>query len=717
MNSRNYAGEATLVSGRKAKSKLPLILGCLGALALLFLIVIVGGFFYMTTSASGQSVVFIRAPQDGEILEADQPVQVSALARDDQKITRIELWVDGVLIDAQESNTQSGINPFPLLTTWYPQAGAHTLIVRAFNARGNSSQATITVGATALADRDLDGIADDADMCPDQPGSEAAGGCPDRDFDGVTDAIDACPDEAGLPPTGCPTPSASDRDGDGLLDAADACPDEVGSPLADGCPDADADGVADATDACPTEPGSGIDGCPDADGGLPPDPAPSGDPPPMPRPGDEPPIPDDDEEPESPLFEAFPLPEPDELPVQLEIEAYSLYIREAVERAWCYVQLGDEDPRRYDFEPEGEHMWNIAEEFAGENSVHLLHDQNEALSISLNCLGANEGEEPVAMEELAAVHPREEWDGRRLEMRPETENTIQVRYHICSPSCGETVLQTPLLAPITLGPTGNGPYLLRWRWEGNESEIDGFLFRRTSDTGAEDNIWVYDPGARSLDLADYMPSCGERIEFYGIVFRRIDGINIYSPPSNTVSWAADPCTYTANVTFTTLDVHNPPADEQGLHQPGPIYGEFWVSNGTTTEMLTFDACWCYFGPGSTFWGTCEGLELQSGTYSINRDIFGWIDRAKASCLGDGCRSNSFHAPFSSSLHIPFEDGDDLTIGGRVMDCDARNANDVVFEQQGGIRINIDDLDYLTVPLPFGLNGDHINLNSFIRMGR
>jgi hypothetical protein len=212
-----------------------------------------------------------------------------------------------------------------------------------------------------------------------------------------------------------------------------------------------------------------------------------------------------------------------------------------------------------------------------------------------------------------------------------------------------------------------------------------------------------------------MPACGEDLEFHIIVFRHTEAGSIFSPPSNTVSWSADPCTYSANITFTTLDVHSPPADEQGLHMPGPIYGEFWVSNGTTTEKLEFNACWCYFGPGATFWGTCDGLELQTGSYAINRDIFGWIDRAQASCLGNGCRSNSFYAPSSSILNIPIESGDDITVGGRIMDCDARNANDILYENQETISINIDELESFTEVMSHILEGAHLNLNYFIRM--
>ena len=710
---RNTLQDMTLLSRSNKKSKLPLLLGCLVVLIVLFAIVIFGGLFYSTSSASGQSVVFIRTPQNGEILAINQPVQVSALARDDHKITRIELWIDGVLIDVQTSAAQSGINPFPLLTTWYPPEGTHSLIVRAFNSRNQPSQASITVGAMALSDRDLDGIADEADACPDQPGTQAADGCPDRDFDGVTDATDLCPDETGLPPDGCPAPSESDRDGDGMLDHADGCPDEVGSPLADGCPDADGDGVEDGTDACPAEPGAGADGCPETDSALPPDPAPGGDAPPESRPGDDPPSADDDEEPEG---SSDPVPFDPGMPIPIEIESYEFQVSEDFENMWCYVRLGEEDPRRYDFEPLGERYWNIAEEFSGENSVRILHEENLPLNLSMECWGSRAGEAPVALGDIAMSHPPGEWDGREFRVSPVAGESppFAARYRICTPACDESAFPAPLLAPITMGPRGEGPYRIGWRWDGDESLINGFILR----VFAEGNdtlrmIYLEDPTMRSLNAEDYMPACGETFYFEIYAY----GESAHTPTSNVEYWPADPCTYTAHVTFTTIDVHNPPADEDGLHRPGPIYGNFWIANGTTIEMMQFDACWCYFGPGSTFWGTCEGLELQSGTYSINRGIFEWIDTARASCLGDGCRSNSFSAPFSSSLHIPFEDGDTLMVGGRIMDCDARNSDDVVFEEQGGITINIDDLGYLTVPLPFGLNGDHIDLNSFIRMGR
>ncbi len=95
----------------------------------------------------------------------------------------------------------------------------------------------------------------------------------DRDLDGISDEDDACPDEAGPASRdarrhGCPI---KDSDGDGIEDAFDACPKEAGTrredPETTGCPDRDNDRVVDKLDECPTEPAPTYDdgirpGCP-----------------------------------------------------------------------------------------------------------------------------------------------------------------------------------------------------------------------------------------------------------------------------------------------------------------------------------------------------------------------------------------------------------------------------------------------------------------------
>lgn len=127
-------------------------------------------------------------------------------------------------------------------------------------------------------DKDEDGVPDDADKCPLQPGPAKYDGCPDSDGDGILDLDDKCPSVPGLRELqGCP--AADDSDGDGIADNKDRCPfdaeDMDGFEDKDGCPDTDndKDGVPDEIDKCRDQAGPASNqGCPfhDKDGdGIP----------------------------------------------------------------------------------------------------------------------------------------------------------------------------------------------------------------------------------------------------------------------------------------------------------------------------------------------------------------------------------------------------------------------------------------------------------------
>jgi OOP family OmpA-OmpF porin len=106
-------------------------------------------------------------------------------------------------------------------------------------------------------DTDHDGIPDDVDDCPLQPGSAAWHGCPvpDTDHDGVDDDHDSCRTIPGVARyNGCPVP---DTDGDGVDDEHDSCRTVPGLARYNGCPipDRDGDGINDELDQCPDSAG------------------------------------------------------------------------------------------------------------------------------------------------------------------------------------------------------------------------------------------------------------------------------------------------------------------------------------------------------------------------------------------------------------------------------------------------------------------------------
>jgi OmpA-OmpF porin, OOP family len=125
--------------------------------------------------------------------------------------------------------------------------------------------------AKLVKDSDHDGVPDDEDLCPFQPGTVARHGCPapDTDGDGIDDDHDSCKTVPGIAKyNGCPIP---DTDGDGIDDEHDSCKTIPGVARYHGCPvpDTDGDGIDDEHDSCKTVPGfAKYNGCPipDRDG-------------------------------------------------------------------------------------------------------------------------------------------------------------------------------------------------------------------------------------------------------------------------------------------------------------------------------------------------------------------------------------------------------------------------------------------------------------------
>ena len=106
-------------------------------------------------------------------------------------------------------------------------------------------------------DSDHDGITDDVDDCPLQPGTARWHGCPtpDTDHDGVDDDRDSCRTIPGVARyNGCPVP---DTDHDGVDDDHDSCRTVPGLARYNGCPipDRDGDGLNDEVDQCPDSAG------------------------------------------------------------------------------------------------------------------------------------------------------------------------------------------------------------------------------------------------------------------------------------------------------------------------------------------------------------------------------------------------------------------------------------------------------------------------------
>lgn len=153
------------------------------------------------------------------------------------------LWVGGSYRSDAALAALLGLRLKNNLTIAY----AYDLATTGLNQVSNGSH-EITLGLSLGKQRDVDddGVPDNKDKCPDEPGSIENGGCPD---DPIAEEEDL-EEEEEIADINDPL---ADSDKDGVLNKDDLCPLEVGLTRNSGCPlgDRDKDGIRDDIDKCP----------------------------------------------------------------------------------------------------------------------------------------------------------------------------------------------------------------------------------------------------------------------------------------------------------------------------------------------------------------------------------------------------------------------------------------------------------------------------------
>jgi hypothetical protein len=117
----------------------------LGLLAFVLLLVI-------SACVPGKPASVISSPPSGSQYNEGDQVAVQSTSADAAGITRVELTIDGAVV--RSDTPPSPQTNFSIIQTWKATAGPHTIIVRAYNAAGVSSDPAaiaISVGAAAAA--------------------------------------------------------------------------------------------------------------------------------------------------------------------------------------------------------------------------------------------------------------------------------------------------------------------------------------------------------------------------------------------------------------------------------------------------------------------------------------------------------------------------------------------------------------------------------------
>jgi LysM repeat protein len=488
-------------------------------------------FMVPTAAAEVQPTVLIDSPSHGDEVTIGTPVQVFATGQDPGKIARMELWVDGQLVQSQASALPDGTSPFPIMGLWVPDTpGNHTIVVRAYNMEDVSGQASVSVNAVE--------------------GEEVPEGCPGvavfehevqlgetvegiaAGYEVTVDDILAC--NPGLDPTAMPEP---------------------GTVLLIPSTESEEDGPPD-------------DWLPPEEPELPPDAEelPGEDLPPAeeePPPGEEAP-PEVEEPPEGP--EVTVEDEPELPTVTLGFEALEFEVDQPYDEIYCLVQLADYPTERIpeagSFNPVGGNYWDIQAELAGMNSKQIAV-QGDTVRVEAECFGWV-GIDGWSLGHFVREHGDAEWTGEEIEVTAIADDGrwFRVVYRICPefpceprevPPAPESLAHYSVCVCAWFGgscPPCDLVHLMTWDWTGDEAEIDGFRLYR-DDTMTLENT---NPSFRVMFIPPSFvePPCGENWDYTLTAYEGPPGVGVESDRSNEVTMVGPPCTTSVVVTFGDL---------------------------------------------------------------------------------------------------------------------------------------------------------------------
>jgi hypothetical protein len=165
-------------------------------------------------------IVLIHQPYNHQEVPLEKGFAIHSTARAEDGISRMELWVDGKFITAQEAPESGPISPMVLHSNWQPiGGGTHEIIIRAYDGKNIEGIGSILVTAVSTGAPPEVGYDPFAVEETDSP-------------DGIEEVGEEPADDTPPSDSGGPAPSPSDSGGGGPAEV----PAEEGAPPADDTP-------------------------------------------------------------------------------------------------------------------------------------------------------------------------------------------------------------------------------------------------------------------------------------------------------------------------------------------------------------------------------------------------------------------------------------------------------------------------------------------------
>jgi hypothetical protein len=358
--------------------------------------------------------ILIHKPVNLEEIATDEGTFLHATARSEQGVSRVELWVDGKFIYAQDAPETGPISPLVLHTYWQPTGiGTHEVVVRAYDADQRESTASVLVTALeprqeTLVTYDPSGISESGELPPDSSPP------PPPPESGSEHASEASSGPGAPPPADEPPPEPLNTPIQlGVLQLFDFTPDDGG-------------------DEAP----------------------PSGEGPTLLK------------------LEALGL------NTVVDYEGVHCYVGFGGGDPRWYPDTDDNQETDENFSLIGSGVWNIAEYLAEDNGIITYWPDPDPILLDIKCIAyTGGGTEAIDLGRVIFESPMDEWDGVTRQLSGSAEGSFTLNYRITYEEAVYKGLSHDIPPPFNVH-IDERRQELHWEWErGEEMErsINGYL--------------------------------------------------------------------------------------------------------------------------------------------------------------------------------------------------------------------------------------------------
>ncbi len=628
----------------KSKKRWLIVLGIVLLIGLIILALVLGWLSKRGKAFDSRPLVLIHDPIFNSQFQVGEGVIVHATAREDNGLSKIELWVNDVLIDNLDTEEQISTN-LVLFSTWIPTyEGEQQIIVRAISTDGIPGQSSIQINVIAA----------------DEGGTGVHLVEEGETLETISDKYDSSPDEIeDLNPgigEGGPVP------GDELI-VPDDEPETEDSPL---LPETDGDAPLWRADAPYME------------------------------------------SPFSVFELFSPQEKPVVLRVEVPrlrtwtpYDGLHCYVGLAESLPQWYPDRDNNQATDESFGALGDGWWNTADTLVGDAAPLILWPPDQPLPATINCVGvAGGGTEAVELGQIALQILPDQWNGTRRSEEVDGEGghlLVEVRV---TKLRGSSRLTPKYLDPNMAVPTNlrldEEHRFLWWDYpEDEEENIIGFEIFMNGNL-----IWTEGAFRRDSRMPDewFRPPCASTYTF-GVRAYRWDSERRDYAQSRIANFELtqprEDCVRQVQVTFLSLETFDigGDGDHEDRHgDKGPAYGVFYANGsrlsfdhgheGRGLDMpeglrhntfydlaeLAGDRAWNFDGPNSVVTDIPMGGTLRVGFGIMDRDTGRCRDDDDPGCNDRICRA--VHPAFNEEI-LDFDAITTSTVRSSDGRCDVR----------------------------------------------